>query len=129
MRQVFWMLALTAFTLAACAGQGLPQYADLPIGNPARGAALFSESINGAPSCTSCHVLQGVGLSAPSFEGYGAVAGERVSGLSAGEYTLQSIVQPAVHLVSGYTNVMYNQYAQRLNPQQIADLIAYLLTL
>jgi hypothetical protein len=39
----------------------------------------------------------------------------------------QSVVQPAAYIVSGFGNVMFNQYAQRLSAQQIADLVAYLL--
>jgi hypothetical protein len=63
------------------------------------------------------------------LQGYAAVAATRVEGLSAEAYTRESIMRPAAFLVSGFPNVMYNQYAQRLTPQQMADLIAYLLTL
>jgi hypothetical protein len=38
-------------------------------------------------------------------------------------------MRPADYLVNGFGNSMYNQYGQRLSPQQIADLTAYLLTL
>jgi hypothetical protein len=49
--------------------------------------------------------------------------------MSAEEYAQTSILQPAAYLVSGFSNTMYNQYGQHLSQQDIADLIAYLLTL
>lgn len=102
---------------------------DLPQGSVERGAEWFAQSVNGAPSCVSCHSLDGVVLVGPSLQGYGRVAGERVEGLSAEDYTYSSIVRPAEHLVSGFGNVMYNQYERKLSAQQIADIIAYLLSL
>jgi mono/diheme cytochrome c family protein len=104
-------------------------FAALPAGNAAAGETLFIESINGAPTCVSCHALDDRQLIGPGVQGYAAVAGTRVAGQSAGEYTYLSIVQPAAHLVSGYGNIMYPLYGQRLTNTQIADLIAYLLTL
>lgn len=102
---------------------------DLPAADASRGATLFKQSINGAPECSSCHTTDGTPLIGPSFKGFSTTAGTRISGLSARDYTYQSITNPPAYLVSGFGNVMYHQYAQRLTPQQISDLVAYLLTL
>lgn len=116
-------------TLVACSTNSLPQSAkDLPSGDADRGADLFSQSISGAPACSSCHRLDDTTLVGPGFKGLGAAAGTRISGISANEYIFQSIIHPSAHIVSGFGNLMYDQYAQRLNAQQIADLVAYLLT-
>jgi mono/diheme cytochrome c family protein len=101
----------------------------LPPGDMTRGAALFTQAISGTPPCATCHTLDGVTLVGPSLQGYAARAGTRISGVSARDYTYESIVHPPSYLVSGFGNLMYNQYAQRLSAQQVADLIAYLLTL
>jgi mono/diheme cytochrome c family protein len=101
----------------------------LAPGDTARGAELFAQVLGGAPSCSTCHTLNGEALVGPSLQGLAAVASTRVDNLSAEEYIHTSIVQPSAYIVSGFTNTMFNQYAQRLTPQQIADLVAYLLTL
>ena len=56
-------------------------------------------------------------------------AGQRVPGLSAEEYIRQSILEPSAYLVSGYRNIMYPLYKDKLSQQDLADLIAYLETL
>ena len=38
-------------------------------------------------------------------------------------------MRPAQYLVSGYANLMYADYDERLETADIADLIAYMLTL
>lgn len=120
--------ALALLVLAGCASAsaGLE---DLPEGDAERGAALFTQSVNGAPACSSCHTLDGIALVGPNLEGFAARAETQVPGMSAEAYAHASIVQPAAFLVNGFGNSMYNQYAQRLSQQEIADLIAYLLTL
>ncbi|MBX3063274.1 MAG: cytochrome c [Anaerolineae bacterium] len=102
---------------------------DLPAGDPSRGATLFSESINGAPSCAGCHSLNDSVVVGPGLQNYAANAKVHANGSSVEAYTYTSIVQPGNYIVSGFGNVMYAQYGRQLTPQQIADLIAYLLTL
>ncbi len=119
---------LFMLALSACGGQP-PPFSDLPAGDAERGAMLFRTSIEEMPTCNGCHSVQETMINGPALKGLGKVAGERVGGLSAGDYLYQSISQPAAYLVSGYANTMYNAYGGRLTAQQIADLIAYLLTL
>ncbi|MBI1276663.1 MAG: c-type cytochrome [Anaerolineaceae bacterium] len=130
MRQLisFACLILTIIC-AACSGSTNASGDALPVGDASRGAALFTQSINGAPACNSCHTLDGSTLVGPSFKGYAALAPTYVEGMSAVDYTHNSITKPASYVVSGFANLMYGQYAQKLTSQQIADLIAYLLTL
>jgi mono/diheme cytochrome c family protein len=132
MRQItVFACMIVLVTCAACAGSttGSPT-ADASItGDTTRGAALFTQSVNGAPSCSTCHTLDGSTLVGPSLKGFAAVASTRVAGMSAADYAHNSVMQPASYIVSGFPNLMYGQYAQQLSPQQIADLVAYLLTL
>jgi mono/diheme cytochrome c family protein len=117
--------------VSACSGGGSGELdatvTALPPGDVARGAELYGQSVGGAPTCASCHSVGAETLSGPGLQGYAARAGTH--NVSAAAYTYQSIVQPAAITVSGYANIMYNQYGQRLSPQQLADLVAYLLTL
>ena len=57
------------------------------------------------------------------------VAAARVAGQSAREYLYWSILRPGRYVVAGYSNIMYAGYEERLEAADIADLIAYLLTL
>lgn len=125
-----FVLLLALFASIACQpedlGFGLD---DLPPGDAARGAQIYTESINGAPACSACHAIDEGAKSGPSLGGYGAAAADRVSGQDAATYTFYSIVRPAKHVVRGYSNVMVSDYAEKLSRQDIADLIAYLVNL
>ena len=101
----------------------------LPPGDPVRGQALFSQSVSGAPACSTCHLLDDTVLVGPGMKGYVSRAADRIQGTNAEQYTLDSITQPASYIVPGFSNIMYNQFATKLTPQDIADLVAYLLTL
>ena len=124
-----WLIGCLAGSviLAGCSTPA-PKADMLPEGDATNGASLFTEAVNGAPSCVTCHSLDGSALVGPTIQGYATIAATRTD-LSAEAYTLQSIVQPAAHTVSGFANVMYGQYGQKLSQQQLADLIAYLMTL
>lgn len=105
-------------------------FAALPEGDPERGAEIFQVTVNGQPACITCHVLDGdnAGIG-PNLLGYANVAGERVEGESAEEYTYRAIVLPAVFIAPGYSNLMPGNYESALEDQDLADMIAYLLTL
>lgn len=102
---------------------------ELPEGRAGIGASLFNQSINDAASCSSCHALSSARGAGPGMANYGDRAGNVVDGESAEEYTYWAILRPGRHLVSGYSNVMPSNYEDALSDQQLADLIAYLLTL
>jgi mono/diheme cytochrome c family protein/uncharacterized membrane protein len=130
MRKLVVITFFVVLFLAACSSKGIGyQYSDLPPGDAARGAELFSQSVNGAPACSNCHTLTGGQGAGPSLQGFAQVAGSRVKGQSAEVYTFYSILSPSKHLVQGFSNVMPSDYATRLSRQQTADLITYLLTL
>ena len=56
-------------------------------------------------------------------------AASRIPGLSAEEYIRNSMVNPSDYLVEGFPDVMAKNLAQVLSSQDIADLVAYLMTL
>ena len=120
----------------------------LPAGDAARGEALAQ-----AKGCTSCHVAAAPGASlvgpawladqSPDGTGVGTHAAERYA---AGDYTgqatspelylLESIIQPSAFIVPGGTTYAANgrstmpaNYPELLEKQEVADIIAYLLTL
>ncbi|HSB91092.1 MAG TPA: c-type cytochrome [Anaerolineales bacterium] len=108
----------------------------LPAGNADNGKSL-AEGVFG---CAACHILSTVGpawMPAAGTPGIGARAGARIADPSYGgaaktaeQYLLESIVDPNVYVVSGFTSgVMPGNFADRVTPQDAADLIAYMLTL
>jgi mono/diheme cytochrome c family protein len=119
-------LMLLLMALVACSPPEPSMAMDgLPPGDAIRGAALFTESINGSPRCSACHTDTSTSAG-PALTNYGDEAGSRTS-QSAFEYTLDSVVRPAAHILRGYSNTMYSRYGGRLSAQDIADLIAYML--
>ena len=118
------------FSLVACNANPSSSVSEQDIpdsGDADNGALLFSEGKDDAVPCAGCH--NETGVASPNLNGFGAVAGSRVEGESAYEYTFHSIVEPGRFIVEGYGNAMPNQYDEVFTPQEIADLIAYLLSL
>jgi cytochrome c553 len=127
------LAAITIFLvviLAACSSKDTGfKYSDLPSGDAARGADLFTQSVNGAAACSGCHTLTASDGVGPSLQNFAAVAGARVSGQTAEEYAFYSILQPSKSLRPGFSNIMPTDYEAKLSKQDIADLITYLMTL
>jgi mono/diheme cytochrome c family protein len=121
------LLVLVVMLISACANaETVIPYEDVPQeGDPVRGEDLFNTSVGVMPACSSCHVEGAAG--APLLDDYASVAGTRVEGQSAHEYTFYAIAEPGQYIVEGYGNAMYNRYDDNLTPQDIADMIAYLL--
>lgn len=118
-----------ALMIGACSSDppAIP-LADLPAGDAINGEKVFLQSHNDAPACTSCHTLTDLKLVGPGLAGIGQRADQAVRNQSAEEYLYLSIVRPSRHLVQGFSNLMYTEYEDKLHPQDIADLIAFLLT-
>ena len=103
-------------------------YGDLPAsGDVNRGAVLFDRQSDLVPACSSCH--NETSTASPDMSGFGSRAGTTVAGEDAREYIFYSITEPGRYVVEGFGNAMYNQYDENMTPQEIADLIAYLLAL
>src|SRR5690606_22374682 len=109
--------------------------------NPAAiGEALFRSV---TPACNACHsIAPGVNLAGPTLAGVAAraeriVASAEYKGKAkdAAGYIRESIVTPSAHLVPGpmYSangvSFMPATYGDTLKPEQIDDLVAYLVTL
>lgn len=134
------LLLLTGCLLAGCAGASawavLPDAAPPPVaavvGDPARGAAIFQAGVSGTPPCSTCHQVTqgGSGFSlGPNLHNIAEQAGTRVEGVSARQYIEDSILRPRDFIVPGFRDMMYAGFAEHLSAQELADLIAYLLTL
>jgi mono/diheme cytochrome c family protein len=124
------LAAILGLMLAACQ-QAAPRIAfdDLPEGDAARGAMLFRQGVNGSTVCTTCHRTDDLTLVGPGLEGVSQRAGQRVPGESAREYLYNSILRPAKYLVTGFSNLMPPDFETKFSAQDVADLIAYLMTL
>lgn len=126
------IVALSGCTLDLRQFVSLPQTPTnvLLVGDALHGETIFKNGTGEAPPCTSCHTLGNSAFSlGPKLVGIGQHAGERIPGMSADDYLHQSIVEPAAYVVSGYRDIMYPQFGEKLSEQDIADLIAYLETL
>ncbi len=98
----------------------------LPSGQAAAGEQVFA----GAGSCQACHSLEpGKQIVGPSLAGIAERAAAAAPGFSAELYLYESIVAPDAHVVPGFhAGVMPGNFRQRLDDQQLADLVAFLLT-
>ena len=133
--------AAAVLTVAACSG-ALPlatvgptaalspaalqaELSALPPGQAAAGQAVFS-----AVGCVACHSLQpGVRVVGPSLAGVATRAASRRPGYSAPLYLYESITRPRAFVVPGFADgLMPPDFKARLKPQDLSDLIAFLLT-
>jgi mono/diheme cytochrome c family protein len=122
-------VVLILLLCAACAPAGpTVSTIDLPEGDAANGEALFSQTLNGLPECSSCHSLDGTRGTGPTLQGFGDVAGERRRGEDALTYTMHSIVSPNQYILPGFSGLMPPTYGQVLERQELADLIAFVLS-
>jgi nitric oxide reductase subunit C len=104
------------------------------------GRALFSAT---PPGCAACHsVAPGINIVGPTLAGLPATAAARIAATDyrghskdAAGYIRESIVEPNAHVLVGPTyaaagrSLMPSDYAQTLKPEQVDQIVAYLLTL
>lgn len=96
------------------------------------GRSLFAEGTLGTNTgCRLCHSLDPEAvLVGPSLDGVATRAATRVPGLTPEQYLRQSIIDPNAYVVEGFpAGQMFNNYAQVLTPEDVDNLVAFLLTL
>ena len=127
------LVCFSALVMAACSADAprIPFGSlDFALADAGSGEKLFSQSNNDAPACAACHSISGASSGiGNALAGIAAVAAERVANQSAEEYLYWSILRPGRHLVDGYANIMYAGYEDSLEAADLADLIAYMLSL
>lgn len=106
---------------------GLPENiaAAMATADPARGQQLSVTS-----QCVACHsVDQAQVMTGPTWHNVGDTAANRIEGMSPANYIYDSIVAPSDFVVPNFPDAMLKTFRETLSDQDIADLIAYLLTL
>jgi len=95
------------------------------------------------PGCAACHsIVPGVNIVGPTLAGISATAAARIKSpdyrgkaRDAEGYIRESILDPNAHVLTGPTyaaggrSLMPADYGQSLKPEQIDQIVAYLLTL
>ncbi len=127
MRQ-FVLICVAAALLVGCspnAGSSTPKLD--PNSAEARGSALFS----GKGRCTTCHSLSpDVTIVGPSLAGVATRAEKREPPLTAAEFLEESILDPDKVKAPGFEQLQMDiSLAKTLTTDEIADLVAYMLTL
>lgn len=97
----------------------------LPPGDAARGEQIYL-----AQPCHTCHTDLAVGPVFPGDPPLAVRAATRESGYSAELYLYESIVAPNVDIAPGFQkDIMPAEFGNTLADQELADLIAYLMTM
>ena len=104
------------------------------------GRVAFSST---PPGCAACHsIAPGVNIVGPTLAGIATTAADRLrardyrgDAKDAAGYIRESIVEPNAYVLTGPTysagghSLMPHDYAQTLKPEQVDQIVAYLLTL
>ena len=95
------------------------------VGDAVNGEALFA-----VQGCSGCHSTGANRVVGPGLSGVGTTAETRVAGLNADEYLTQSIKSPNAFVVPDFfADLMPTTFGQTLSEQEIADIVAYLISL
>ena len=107
-----------------------PEELSLEGGNvtPEQLVKAGEEIFKGKGTCEICHRIGQKGTRAPDMAGIGASAAKRKPGMSAKAYLIESLVDPAAHLVTGYPPIMpkVDKPPISLNRSEIWALVAFL---
>ncbi len=108
-----------AMTIAAFAGGGAPQTSPAPrtAATGDRGAEVFAEQ-----GCGGCHTF----APANARGGIGPDLALSLNGKSR-DYVLESIVAPSRIVAAGWNDLMPGDFAQRIAPEDLDPLVAYLM--
>lgn len=89
------------------------------------------ERLTNSNGCVACHSLQeGVVMVGPSWYNLANLAATRVEDQSAAQYIYASIVAPNEYIVDGFNaGLMPQNYAEVISDEDLAHIVAYLLTL
>jgi len=135
MRKLIFLTVLVLIVAVALVGCGSSGGGAAGPGDAARGKALYNKSTLGTKSaegCVSCHKYdekEGKAEKAPYTKGTATRAATRVPGMSAEDYIKESTTKPDAYIVEGFNKGdMYAKWSTELSAQEIADLVAYLLT-
>ena len=84
-----------------------------------------------ANGCGGCHATDpAMTMTGPNWSNVADHAANRVPGMSPANYIYTSIINPGAYVVPDYPNgVMPAVYAEQIPMEDLADLVAYLLTL
>ena len=123
------LMLLLGILIGGCGGAD-----QSPGGDIAAGQELFNQTvIDSNPGCVTCHSLEAdVVIVGPSLAAWSDEAGAEGEdyGMSADEFTRQSILDPNAVLVEGYpADTMPTNWEEVLTTEQLDDLVAYLLSL
>lgn len=104
---------------------------ELPTGDAANGELLFNGKGPGNQfPCSSCHTVDGSAKVGPSLKGIATTAETRKDGYDAARYIHESIVAPSAFVVEGFADgIMPKVFSETMTKQDLADILAYLLTL
>jgi mono/diheme cytochrome c family protein len=107
-------------------------------GDAARGDRLYhnqdSSQLRQKLACSGCH-LQTANGTGPMTDGTWwraenvRIQEPELSGLTAEQYLVSSILQPGAYVVPGFQNLMLANFGERISLQDLADLLAYLETM
>ena len=95
----------------------------MPDMNPQqlRGQRIYTQN------CAACHTLTGnTTIVGPSLAGIWETAGDRVPGLDAREYIVQSILEPGAYINEGFDDLMPATFAQNLAEEEFDALMAFI---
>ncbi len=89
------------------------------------------EMLTLSTGCTGCHSLDpNQFMAGPTWYNMAETAANRVEGESAGLYLYHSIVEPNAYVVENFQpNIMLQIYNDTISQDDMADIVAYLLTI